>query len=218
MDPTSHDAACTAVQDDLSALAIGALNGRERAIVLAHLEGCTRCTAELEELSAAADALLTLIPEATPPAGFAARTTARMHAEGGSKRRPVVWRALAVAAVVVGLALGFGINAINSSPGGNSTAVRTSALHSTTGAQGSVLVSSGPNAWLDMTVRDAPTSGTVTCAVTLADGRRQVVGRFSLSEGYGAWGARLRVPPSSIRTVSVVDQSGSTIAWAHLSS
>ena len=69
-----------------------------------------------------------------------------------------------------------------------------------------------------MTVRDAPTSGTVTCAVTLADGTRQVVGRFSLSEGYGAWGVRLRVPPSSIRTVSVVDQSGSTIAWAHLSS
>ena len=58
------------VQDDLAALAIGALNGRDRSVVLGHLEGCARCAAELEELSAAVDALLTLIPEATPPEGF----------------------------------------------------------------------------------------------------------------------------------------------------
>jgi len=74
MEPTTHDPECRALGDDLASLALGALTGLDRARVLAHLETCPHCTAEVEELSGAADALTALIPEAPPPPGFADRT------------------------------------------------------------------------------------------------------------------------------------------------
>ncbi len=74
MDPAPLDPECSAARDDLAALAIGTLTGRERAELLDHLERCARCAAELEELSAAADALVTLIPAAR-----AARWVRRPH-------------------------------------------------------------------------------------------------------------------------------------------
>src|SRR6202034_1069468 len=105
MDTSPLDGECVAVRDDLAALAVGTLTGRQRAELLVHLEGCARCAAELEELSAAADALITLIPDAEPPGGFAARTTALMRAEPKVRQRPTLRRVIAIAAVVIALGI-----------------------------------------------------------------------------------------------------------------
>jgi hypothetical protein len=75
-------------------LALGLLTGEERAAVLAHLERCESCRAEVASLALAADEVLLASPEATPPEEFADRVLARVHAEvemgtaaGGARER-----------------------------------------------------------------------------------------------------------------------------------
>src|SRR5580658_4636816 len=69
---------CDAYADHLAELALGTLSGRERAETLAHVEGCTRCSDEVEELSKAADELLHVAPETEPPLGFEVRLLERL--------------------------------------------------------------------------------------------------------------------------------------------
>ncbi len=219
MDPTTGGPGCDAFRDDLAALAIGALTGLERARVLDHLERCAHCTSEVEELSAAADALTNLIPDASPPAGFAEATMDLIRAERAAPRRPVFRRAAAVAAVVVLLAVGAGVGFALSTPSAKApiSAVHTVALHSSVGTKGSVLlVSKGHEGWLVMALHDAPTSGVVTCSVTLDDGTNRDLGQFDLSRGYGSWSVELPVAASTVRTVSVVDDAGAMIASARM--
>jgi hypothetical protein len=220
---TSRDPRCLAVHDDLAALATGTLTGRDRSAVLEHLEGCPACAAELEELSVTVDALIELVPEATPPDGFADRTVALMRAEPSltvRRSRRFAYsgrRMVAVAAVVVALALGIGVGALVTSGGGGSgPVVRTAALESTSGAEGSVVLSSGQPGWLVMTVADSTAWGKVTCRVTLTDGRHRVVGRYPMSSGYDSWTARLPVTASTVRSVDLVEPGGSVIASAKL--
>jgi hypothetical protein len=219
MEPTSSDHGCASFRDDLAVFAVGASTGHDRARVLAHLETCPQCAAKLEELSATADALTTLIPDATPPEGFAERTMALVRAERRVPERRLARRVAAVAAVVVTLALGAGVGeaVATSQGGGPAMAVRSAALYSTRGTEGSVvLVSAGQTGWMVMTLQGAPTTGTVTCSIVLADGTRRDVGRFSVADGYGSWTAMLPVPATSVRAVSVVDNSGAMVAAAQV--
>jgi len=249
MTPTAPDRHDDGFQDDLAALATGTLTGRRRVEMLDHLESCPACAAELDELSGTVDVLMSLAPEAEPPAGFAERTVALMRAdkrqmgeqpaEGSAgdtaghsvivplathrqRRGRPVHRALAVAAVVVALALGVGIGALVAGSGGPGTGspgtatgtpgVRTATLQSASGGGGSVVLTPGRPGWLVMTVEDAGAWGTVTCQVTLADGSHRVVGQYPA--GYGSWAARLPAPASSVRSVELVGQGGSTLATA----
>jgi hypothetical protein len=220
MERTPRGAQCDEFEDDLAVLAIGALTGHERSRVLGHLEGCPYCAAQLDELSEAADRLTTLVPEATPPAGFSGRTMAMVRAEPSAPHQPNVRRVAAVAVVAILLAIGGGVGALVSSSGHHPlpTAVRSAPLRSTQGATGTVLlVSSDQRAWLVMTLHDGPASGSVTCTLVLNDGTRRSVGVFSLAAGYGSWTAPLPVPPSSVRGVDVVDDRGTMVATARMS-
>ncbi|HUZ21632.1 MAG TPA: zf-HC2 domain-containing protein [Acidimicrobiales bacterium] len=86
---TTGGSGCGRFADDLAELALGTLTGRERAELLGHLEGCPRCTEEVEGLSAAADSLLLAVPEAEPPVGFEVRVLDRLAA---ARRDPSVPR------------------------------------------------------------------------------------------------------------------------------
>jgi anti-sigma factor RsiW len=59
-------------------IALGLLTGEERAVALAHLEGCAACRAEVASLAGVADDLLLIGPGATPPEGFDRRVLARL--------------------------------------------------------------------------------------------------------------------------------------------
>jgi hypothetical protein len=219
MEATRPAAECEELHDDLAVLAIGALTGHDRARILTHLEGCPSCAAELEELSAAADALATLIPAAAPTEGFSDRTMAVIRAEQRGRQQPLIRRLAAVAAVVVVLAVGGGAGAVIASSGHHApaSALWTAPLHSAEGAQGTVvLVSSGQKGWLVMNLYDAPTSGTVTCTLALDDGTHRSVGEFSLTAGYGSWTTPIPVPASSVRWVNVVSATGTTVASARI--
>jgi hypothetical protein len=61
---------CTGHEDDVAGLALGILNGRDRAQALAHIESCRWCDDELNSLAIVADRLLDLAPQPEPPPGF----------------------------------------------------------------------------------------------------------------------------------------------------
>jgi hypothetical protein len=226
MGASTHPPDCGVVRDDLAALATGTLTGRRRAEVLDHLEHCPSCAVELEQLSATVDALMTLIPEATPPEGFAERVTDRWDAEPrravSANRQPMRRRVLAAAAVVavaVGAGVGFGaaLFSSGSGPGAGGAGVHAAALGSVSGAQGTVILLPGQHGWLVMSIDDVTATGLVTCSVGLADGSRRVVGRFPVTAGYGSWAVRLPVASSSVRSVEVRAADGKMVASARIS-
>jgi hypothetical protein len=206
---------CETFRDDLALLALGTLSGRERADVIDHVERCPECAAELEGLSVAADALLLLAPEETPPLGFDQRTVMAMD-QGRHRRWSAPSRIAAIAAMVATLGLGVGLGTLVSRPSGNTSGFVSAALTSPSGANGSVVMSWGSSPWMLMTLNDVPATGRITCTITLENGTREDVGHFRVSGGYGAWAVRLPAPSSDVKSVEVEDTAGVVLASAPL--
>src|SRR5271154_6917240 len=78
---------CEEYANELAELALGVLNGRERARVLAHVESCQRCADELELLSRVADTVVQAAPEMEPPLGFEVRLFEKMGVTDVRPRR-----------------------------------------------------------------------------------------------------------------------------------
>lgn len=219
-DHTDDALPCAAWRDDLAELALGVLWGRRRSEVLKHIEGCPRCSAELEQLSIVADNLLQLAPEVEPPLGFELRLAERLHATSGpsASRRRFRAPAIAVAAVVVALA-GFGLGTATT---GHSTTATPATIPGQTSAPlisngrtlGEVVVSAGAPAWLLMTIDGGNTWSSVTCEVTLASGKVVRLGDFRLSHGYGAWSAPLAASEGQIRSARLLSPDGTVVAQA----
>ena len=69
---------CSQLRDMAPDVALGLLTGEERAVALAHLEGCATCRAEVASLAGVADEVLLTAPEATPLEGFDRGVLARL--------------------------------------------------------------------------------------------------------------------------------------------
>jgi hypothetical protein len=237
---------CGAIQDDIVELALGSLAGKEREAALAHLETCARCSSEVEELSAAADELLHLAPEAEPPVGFEARVFERLGLSPASGRatpappgrrigrrrrarfpaaRPA-WRPSPVVAAAAAVVLAAGLGGLagyavhGSTPGQRAERIddlESAPLANQGRPMGTVLVYAGNPTWLFMYMDDPEGQGTLHCQVVLDDGRPITLGAFWLSDGKGAWAASVGAPAGRIRQARVVDASGRVLAVAQLS-
>jgi hypothetical protein len=221
---------CAEISHALPELALGVLTGRDRAAALVHVESCSRCADELEQLARAADAVVRVAPELEPPVGFEVRLFSRMGVTEGVASPPPVRRlriptwALASAAAVVALAIGLGVgHGLTSSSGHPSVAVgkptaganvTTAALRENGRPVGRVRISSGTNPWMFMTLDDASVQGKATCQVVTDDGVTHTVGTFTVKQGYGAWGAPLPVSPRDVQRAEVVSPTGTVIATA----
>jgi hypothetical protein len=222
---------CTEIAPVLPELALGVLTGRDRAAALAHVESCSRCADELEQLARAADAVVRVAPELEPPVGFEVRLFSRMGVtEDVAPPAPVPIRrlrvpawALAAAAAVVALGIGLGVGHSLSSSGHPSVAVgkptsgatvTAAALRENGRSVGRVSTSGGANPWMFMTLDDASVQGKVTCQVVTDDGVTHAVGTFTIKHGYGAWGAPLPVAPRDVQRAEVVSSTGTVIATA----
>ena len=105
---------CEQTREVAAELALGILDGEERAQALRHLAECAECRRAVEEYSAVTDELLTLAPAQQPPPGFESRVLARLAPPRPRRRlRPRLGRILvpvaaaaAAAAVAVGVILG----------------------------------------------------------------------------------------------------------------
>jgi hypothetical protein len=70
---------CERTRELAAELALGIVDGEERAAALRHLAECPECRRAVEDMTAVADELLMLAPEREPPAGFESRVLARLQ-------------------------------------------------------------------------------------------------------------------------------------------
>jgi len=230
---------CDEYADNLAELALGILTGRERAAALTHVDTCPRCAEELEQLAHAADAVVRVAPELEPTMGFEVRLFNRMglaeappaldRATPSRRLAAVRWASksprwgMAVAAAVVALALGLSIG-WTTGPGRSGEThdgpvgaeVATADLTANGSTVGSVNTYGGSKPWMIVTLADSWTDGKVTCKVITDNGVTHNVGSFTAKDGYGAWGAPLRVAPQDVKKAEVVSSNGTVIATASL--
>jgi len=102
---------CERTRELAPELALGLLDGEQRAQALRHLADCPDCRREVAQLAAVADELLMLAPEREPPAGFESRVLARLQPPPALARpRRRVRRVLApLAAAAAAAAVAFGV-------------------------------------------------------------------------------------------------------------
>jgi hypothetical protein len=79
---------------------------------------------------------------------------------------------------------------------------------------GQVSISSGSPSWMIMDVESGKISGVVWCEVTLANGRTETVGKFTLSDGYGSWIAAVHDSGTRVRSARLVNARGTVLARA----
>lgn len=83
---------CDEVRELAPELALGIVDGEERAEALRHLSGCADCRRAVEEMTEVADDLLMVAPVQEPSAGFESRVVAAMGLGEGSPRKRARWR------------------------------------------------------------------------------------------------------------------------------
>jgi hypothetical protein len=228
---------CDGYSENLAELALGILTGRARVATLAHVDSCAHCAEELEQLSRAADAVVSVGPELEPTVGFEVRLFDRMGLanesapvpidSGQGRRGPRRWvagtprwvlaSAAAVVALLVGLSIGWSIGSPSSSKPHPTEAVATAALQEHGNPVGSVATYGGATPWMIVTLDDSSAQGALTCEVVTDDGVTHKIGTFSATYGYAAWDAPLKVAPQDVRKAEVVSSNGTVIATASLS-
>lgn len=199
-------------------LALDLLDGRQRAELLAHVEGCPHCRAALADHRALADRLATLAPAADPPAGFEDAVLARLGMTQPASRRPpsrvLAWAAAAV--LVVAVAVGAGLLAAGGDAGRTPPRSVTAALVTDTGQPvGDVVVEGHPSPWIYLSVHGLGTSGTVRCEVMSATGQDVYAGTFTVDRGDGRWSAPLPAP-GTVTAARLLSAGGQVLASARL--
>jgi hypothetical protein len=79
---------CSRLYDLAPELALGLLDGAERAEALAHLERCAKCHADVASLTELGEQLLLLAPEGSPPAGFESRVLQQLEQQRPTAEPP----------------------------------------------------------------------------------------------------------------------------------
>jgi anti-sigma-K factor RskA len=211
--------ACAHARELAPELALGILDGDERAEVLEHLASCAECRAHADELSRIGDSLLLLAPSADPPLGFESRVAARLAAEPPNieRRRLRTWaRTLAVAAAAAVVAALLTAALVGRDH--HDTLVRANLASSQSGERvGQVWAYDGDRDWLFMTV-DNPwaADNPYVCDAVLRDGRTVRLGRFQAHDGKGAWGEPVDVSLRDVTAIRVLTDDGTVVATARL--
>jgi hypothetical protein len=221
---------CSQLRDMAPEVALGLVTGEERAVALAHLEGCAACRAEVASLAGVADELLLIGPEAPPPQGFDRRVLARLtevwaaeapsvargqgpaHLHRGTRRRRPDGRRLAVGAALSAAAaavvLVAAVVAIRDDP----AAPVEERAEMTTGVGevvGTATVRSGDPATVAVDVpgweEAVPAGATYWLAVEMDDGSRTMT---HIGTDATWWKVSLEGDADGVASVSVLDGDG----------
>jgi hypothetical protein len=180
---------CAAVRDAAPELALGTLDGAERAELLLHLAGCPRCQEHVNELAGVADGLTRLAPEVEPPLGFSRRVDAAIR--GGRRRGVRRWGTVAVAAAAAAIIAVVAVRVIDA--GRPATPIAAPTLHTVAmiGANnvrvGRVAVSGTSPASLAVNVDYSIPDGTYTLELNQPGGTDHRVGTITVTGGHGQW-------------------------------
>jgi hypothetical protein len=211
---------------DLAAeIALGIVDGAERADALRHLSTCAECRRLVEQLSQVADELLVLAPVQEPPPGLESRVVQAMGLQESPPRRRLARRlsprwlalrlgsALATAAVTAAALIAVyhddhqtaeRYRGILDQAGGQYFLAEP--LADETGARGGVAFGyEGSPSWLLLTVepahRDAVTSG----ELVIIDGRKIALPSLELDRK-GSWGGALPVNLYKVASIRLLGE------------
>ena len=214
-------AACDEIRAAATELALGVLDGEERARVLEHTRGCSACRAHLDELAVVAQEILTAAPAHEPPPGFESRVLDALLPARPPARR---WRRLAPAIAVAALLAACGATWVTLSAtreerrawralprgagdrGGKYLAARE--LRDAAGAKrGVVFAYQGDQSWVTVVLdrRRRRRRRAVRVAISLRDGAARELGGFDPAAAGPVWGHAL---PVAVREVAAVRLTG----------
>ena len=214
-------AACDEIRAAATELALGVLDGEERARVLEHTRGCAACRAHLDELAVVAQEILSAAPAHEPPPGFESRVLGALLPTRPPARR---WRrlvpAIAVAALLAACGatwvtlsatreereLGAHYRAVLATAGGKYLAARE--LRDAAGAKrGVVFAYQGDQSWVTVVLDDAAAfdDGPWRVEISLRDGAVRELGGFDPATAGPVWGHEL---PVAVREVAAVRLAG----------
>lgn len=215
---------CETVRECIPELALGRVDGAERAEVLLHVHGCARCQAILDEHSGVADLLAQLAPEAEPPAGFDRRVLGAVRGSTGREWRSIRRRALVVggvaaAAAILSLTIVRVVDANRVSEQASAPALRTAPMVGDGGLPvGRVVVSVGNPASAVVTINYALPDGAYELQLTADDGTvTRGVGTLEVAAGRGAWKGSVAIPAKG-GVLAMVDAAGTPVCHARLRS
>ncbi len=207
---------CAEVRELAPELALGILSGAERAEVLLHVNGCSRCQAYVAELTEAADVIPQLAPEAEPPTGFEARVLHRL----GERERRTRRRWIAAAAGVAAAAIIVSVTVVRVVESNDTTDLAGPTTPAITGKQVAVPMEGGAfdvaAGWayvsdhhgVAVAVNYGIPSGMYTVAVTPARGATTPIGAVQVTDGHGSWTGRSDDALRAGSRIALVDAAG----------
>jgi predicted anti-sigma-YlaC factor YlaD len=205
---------CSEFRELSAEFALGVLDARERALVVAHLERCDGCRKEVREFAGIADGLASLAPLVEPPNGFESRVLesvrAMRHGRAKRNRRRAPLLAIAAAVIVVAGFVGWTLRSGNSNSSVVHAQLTSATLASPRRVVGEVVIDRA-GSWVSMAVDLPETSVWATCEVITGSGSVVIVGSFRVVHGHGYWAAPLH-RTMTIDGARLVDYSGRTLA------
>ncbi len=215
------DPRCEETRELAAGLALGIVEGEERARALEHLAYCQECRRRVEELSDVADELLLLAPHGEVPVGFEERALAPLLPERPRRSRrmlrALVPAAAAAAAVAITLAvvsddLRLASRYRNTLDEANGREFEAYALRTPGDVRaGQVFAYDGSPSWLLMTVEEGHRSGIDRAVLVLDDGRRVPLRWFSLDPASGSSGGVVSVDLNRVSVVRLLAEGGAPL-------
>ena len=214
---------CEIARERIPELALGLLDGAERAEVLLHVHGCARCQTVLDDFNGVADLLALSAPEAEPPPGFDRRVLAAMRSarrvdRQRFRRRALAIGAVAAAAAILSVAVVRIVDAGRAGDEASSPMLRTAPMIGGGGLTvGRVVASSSTPASVVVTVDYALPDGEYGLRVQTATGSvARGVGTITVSGGGGTWKGAVAIPSTVPTVLMMVDASGNPVCEARL--
>jgi len=233
------DPSCEEFESTSAELALGILDGHDRARLVAHAEQCAACRRRLLLLSETADQLLELVPSAEPPVGLESAVLARLQAARSARtaraarsarsararmapprRRQVVAAIAVVAAALVAGALasvvGTAARPADRPPVRPGNAVVRAELTSAGRRAGQIVEAEGLHPWIAVSVDLPSAPAVVSCRLELSDGATLTMGSFTLDRGHGYWAVGLPRTSSPVVGANLYAADGDRLATSRL--
>jgi hypothetical protein len=206
---------CEELQHLAPEIALGTIDGEERAEALRHLATCGECRRLVDQLTEVADELLMLAPVHEPPAGFESRVIDAIGLPREAPRRrlarrllvwlgPPVAAAAATAATLVGVYHDDRVTAEryrSTLEQANGTSFQAEPLRDATGAEAGVAFGyQGNPSWMLVTVDRGHRDQVASAELITRDRRTIRLPNFELAPD-GSWGGAI---PVSLYEVSAI--------------
>jgi hypothetical protein len=223
---------CDRTRELAAELALGILDGEQRAQALRHVAECRECRRAVEELTAVADELLMLAPEREPPAGFESRVLARLQptpaAPRPTRRVRRVLAPLAAAAAAAAIAVAVVLQTTSDDrrladhyratlAAGHGSSFEAARLRAPGQVPAGVVYAyRGATSWMFVVVYGAHRGVPYKAELATTSGRRLTLPSFRLDPRTGTGGEAIPVDLDSVASVRLVGPKPGDVLEANL--